>query len=99
MDDAESGGLFGDDADVTWTGHCVGHARIEPAGGKEADVCSGGAGRGSSERNRIARERAGIVGDGEDSESGDVEIDVAVRIGNAGGSGLDYYNVLGHGGL
>src|SRR6266403_3365262 len=85
VDDAEAGGLLGDYGDVAGAGDGVGHAGVEAAGGEKANVRDGNSGGGPLQGHRISGERAGIVGGEEGAEGGDVQVDIGVGEGNAGG--------------
>src|SRR5713101_5485591 len=85
MDDAESGGLPGDDGDVAGAGDGVVHAGVKAGLREEADVGGDGAGSGARERNGISAEIAGVRGGVEGAESGDVEIERDGGVVNAGG--------------
>src|SRR5258706_11508419 len=95
VNDAEASGLLGDDRDVAGPGDGVGHAGIQTAGRKQANVRGDNSGGGPLQRHRISGERARISGSPEDAKGGDVQVDIGVREGDAGGSGVDDDDVLG----
>src|SRR5712664_3056920 len=60
VNDAEASGLLGDDRDVAGPGDGVGHAGIQTAGQKQANVRGDNSGGGPLQRHRISGERARI---------------------------------------
>src|SRR5580698_3355 len=74
MNDAESGGLLGDDGDVAGAGDGVRHAGVEAGLREEADVGGNRARSGTRERYGISGEIASIGGSVEHADGGDVQI-------------------------
>src|SRR5258708_28257638 len=89
VDDAEAGGLLGDDGDVAEAGDGVGHAGVEARLREEANIGGAGAGGGARESDWISTEIAAVRRGVESAKGGNVEIERSGGIIDAGGGGLD----------